>query len=184
MDSTLTIVDPKRATVRQLVREIHATRKVLVRFAKMRGMLPKGKLGELQDTLMWAGFLETELRERLTMAKANNNQSTWKGFVECKLTEQEKENFAEWDVHDNDLFLLLSEAVIAGHKQSLTWNKQNETFVFSLTGNDGSGKHEGYTLSAFAGDWYIALRVLLYKHCVLLEGDWTKAKDRPTENIG
>lgn len=184
MDSTLTLRNPQVASTNRLVREIHAIRKLLMRRSKLRGKLPSGMLVEIQEMLLWGGYLELEIRERLGMAKPNDRQSTWKGFVDVKLTEQEKENFTQWDVHDNDLFLLLAEAVVAGHKQSLTWNKQNETYVFSFTGNEGAGKHEGYTLSAFAGDWYIALRVLLYKHHVLLEGDWSKAKDRPTENIG
>lgn len=118
------------------------------------------------------------------MAKGNTNQSTWKGFIECKFTESEKEAFAQWDVHDEDVFVLLSEAVVAGHKLSLTFNKQSETFVASFTGNEGAGKHEGYTLSAYAGDWYLAVRAIVFKHAVLLAGDWQTAKERPTERLG
>lgn len=176
--------DPHKADINRLARDIHTLRAILKRKSKLRGKQKGAFVSEINEYFEWLSILERILRERLGMANKSQTQNTWKGFIECKMTDLEKQNFAEWDVHDNDLFLLLSEAVSAGHKLSMTFNKQNDQFVCSFTGNDGTGKHEGFTLSGYAGDWYISLRVLLYKHCVLLESDWTLAKDRPTEGIG
>lgn len=129
-------------------------------------------------------WLLNEMKGRTVMAKAPNFNNDWKGFVDVKLTGSEKENYAAWDVHDGDLWVLLVDAIVAGHKLSVTYNKQNDQFVASLTGAATAGNSAGYTLSAFAHVWYEALRVLMFKHVVILGQDWTAAKERVGEDIG
>lgn len=184
MARKLLLNDPRKGTVNQIVRDIHTCRLALIDLRKVRGKPVRGFMTDLQDWLEWMGILEKVLREKLGMPKKDDRQIQWRGFIECKFTDSEKDLFTQWDVHDNDLFLLLSEAVSAGHKLSISFNKQNETYVASFTGNEGTDKHEGYTLSAYAGDWYIAVRALLFKHCVLLGSEWSSATERPTERLG
>jgi hypothetical protein len=176
--------DPNRVSSERLDRDVQVLWRIVLRQRRGRGKPPAGSMSALSEYLEWLQVLIRHQRERRGMAKANNTQSTWRGFVECKLTEVEKETYGQWDVHDDDLFVLLSDAVASGHKLSITFNKQNDQFVASFTGNEGTGKHEGYTLSAYASDWYNALRVLLFKHSVLLDARWETAAERPTESIG
>jgi len=118
------------------------------------------------------------------MAKRESKEVTWQGFVDVKLTAEEKETYGQWDVQDEDLWVLVVDAIGSGHKLSVTYNRQNDQFVASYTGQTGTKGNEGFTLSAYAKDWYNAVRVLAYKHTILLESDWTLAKDRVSDNIG
>lgn len=184
MVTKLVLNNPERGTVQQLKQDIASVRDILISLKNRRGKQKGAFVSGLNDWFFWMFALEEELRERLGVAKRDERQTTWRGFVDVKMTDEEKQLFTQWDVHDNDLFLLMSEAVSAGHKLSISFNKQNDTFVCSFTGNEGTGKHEGFTLTAFAGDWYIAVRALVFKHAVLLNSDWTAAADRPSELIG
>lgn len=184
MADKLIVKDARRGSVEELKADILTVIDILVSKRKLRGRQKGVFVTELSDWFFWLFVLQDELRERIGMAKTNGKQTEWRGFIDVKMTDAEKEMFSQWDVHDHDLFVLLSEAVAQGHKLSLTFNKQNDTFVCSFTGNEGTDKHEGYTLSAYGGDWYIAVRALVFKHVILLESDWKKAVDRPSEKLG
>ena len=63
-----------------------------------------------------------------------------------------------------------------GHRMSVTYNGQNDTFTVSLTGRGDDCPNDGMTVVSFAGTWYEALQVSMYKHHILAEGDWSKSK--------
>lgn len=100
---------------------------------------------------------------------------TWRGFKDVKLSDAQKAGFEAWDVQDNELYELLATIVQGGYKFSCVYNTSNDTFIATLTGGQGSGAADGYSMSAFAPDWYNALRVLVFKHVEILGGDWTTA---------
>ena len=181
---TLKIYDPTKESVGNLKYELATLVFLMLEQKGKRGRQKGAFVGELNHWISWYEICTRHLRERMGMATKKNERVEWRGFIECKLTEAEKELFAQWDVHDHDLFLLLSEAVCAGLKLSVTFNKQNDHFVASLTGGAEAGKAEGWTLSAFAPNWYEAVRAVLFKHNVLLVGDWSLSHERPTEGIG
>lgn len=136
------------------------------------------------DKLTEASWYTERLREKLGMAKRESKEVTWQGFVDVKLTAVEKDVYGQWDVQDDDLWVLVVDAIGSGHKLSITYNRQNDQFVASFTGQTGTKGNEGFTLSAYAKDWYNAIRVLAYKHAILLESDWTRAAVRVSDNIG
>lgn len=98
----------------------------------------------------------------------------WVGHKDFKLDAQAKDNYEHWDIHDDDVYELAATTVQSGYKLSFTFNSGNDTFNAALTGDGGEGKNYTYTMSAFAPDWYNALRLVLFKHHVLLDGDWGK----------
>lgn len=141
-------------------------------------------LWNVKVSLSWLETYTRELREEMGMANKKVTENGWIGFVDVTLTSDEKELFGAWDIHDEDLWLLLVDAMVGGHKVSLSYNKQNETFGASFTGVSPDGENKGYTLSAFAADWYTAVRVLMFKHSVILHGVWENARQREGERIG
>lgn len=177
-------MDANKAGIAALKTEIDVLCELLISYRRNRKMTPSALVGEVVYLFDWMHICTRHLRERTGMPTKKNDRGEWHGFVECKLTDAEKELFGQWDIHDGDLFVLLSAATCTGLKLSLTFNKQNEHFVASFTGGAESGKNEGWTLSAFAPDWYNAVRALLFKHEVLLADGWDAAKDRPSEGIG
>lgn len=108
----------------------------------------------------------------------------WNGFVACELTAEDKASFKVWDVDFGDAFDLMMGRVTEGYRLSLSFNKRNDSYIASLTGAEGAGGNEGYTLSAFGKDVATAIRVLAYKDSFILEGVWENAKVQPKDDIG
>lgn len=167
-----------------LVNSIHRLHEDL---NKLREHPPKSRetlLWEVGERFYWLEANTREIREELGMSNKKQSESGWVGFVDVTLTSKEKELFGAWDMQGDDLWVMLVDAMTHGHKVSLSYNRQNETFGASFTGTDPDGSNKGFTLSAFAADWYTAVRVLVFKHAVLLDFDWKNADGREGERIG
>lgn len=60
-----------------------------------------------------------------------------------------------------------------GYRVAFNYDMSRDAVVASLTcRNEGLPNHNG-VLNAFAGDWFTALRVVLYKHYVVLSERWS-----------
>lgn len=117
-------------------------------------------------------------------ARKDKYQFTWKGFKDVKLSDTQKQAYEAWDAQDEELYELVATTVQAGYKFSCVYNTSNDTFIATLTGGQGSGAADGYSMSAFAPDWYNALRVLMFKHVEILAGDWTTAGGDESQRWG
>jgi len=128
---------------------------------------------------MWSEDWQARLfdaGEILGMATKANTKvlGNWKGFKDFKLTAEQLEAFASFDVDDDDLMDLVQTVLAEGYKLTLTYNGQSDTYNCAITCNAEKHANEGYTMSAFAHSAYIAMKLLMFKHAVLLEGDWDK----------
>jgi hypothetical protein len=141
-------------------------------------------LFRVQCELAWMlAYMERLMAKAMKRETPVRETNVWHGFKNVNLTSAEKEEFLAWDMHDDDLWLVFAETVMEGHKLSLTFNKDSSSFVAAFTGLSDSA-NEGYTMSAYAKDWYTALRLLLFKHVQICQGDWSSAADREMDNIG
>lgn len=117
--------------------------------------------------------------------KAKKKQVQWRGFKDVRLSDAQRDGYDHWDAHDEDVYLLAASAVSSGFKFTCSYNNSNDTYTATLTGQDSSpAAAQGYSLSAFAPTWYDAVRTLMYKHDVILEGDWSKIEVSASERWG
>jgi len=128
---------------------------------------------------MWADDWQDRLFEAgeiLGMATKTNNKviTDWKGFKDFKLTAEQLEGFGAFDTDDDDLMDLIQTVLAEGYKVTLTYNGQSDTYNCAMTCNAEKHKNQGYTMTAFAPTAYTAMKLLMYKHAVLLEADWDK----------
>lgn len=107
--------------------------------------------------------------------KPKEVKPVWVSFKDIPLTEAQLDAFDHWDTHDEDVWILVTDVIQAGYKLSLTYNSGNDTFSASITGSGGGDPRQHFTVSGFAETWYEAVRLLMYKHHVICEGDWSKA---------
>lgn len=131
----------------------------------------------------------TELGEYWTgdnMAdKGKKKAVQWRGFKDVRLSDAQRDAYDHWDAHDEDVYLLAASAVSSGFKFTCSYNHSNDTYTATLTGQDGSpAAAQGYSLSAFAPTWYDAVRTLMFKHDVILEGDWSRIEVSASERWG
>lgn len=109
----------------------------------------------------------------------------WKGFINRKLNDAEKELFLSWDVHDDDVWLLFTGLLTEGYKISSSYNGQNSTYNVLLTCNQPSNPNAGFGLSAYSPNWYQAVRLALFKHEVIFHGKWDLNQAHvPSDNWG
>lgn len=117
-------------------------------------------------------------------SKPKNGKVDFKGFVNYRLSEEDKENFMAWEYDDHDLFLLIAGDNQQGYKLTMSFNSENDTFVATYMCNDPESPNAGYCLSAYGNDWYLALKTLTFKHNVVLEGQWNVDKAKQQDSWG
>jgi hypothetical protein len=118
-------------------------------------------------------YLREVVYEMATKAPRDKKREvTFNGFVNHLLTPEDKELFKTWDCDDHDLWILLQTDIQSGYKISVSFNTQNDTFNATYMCTDEDSPNHGYCLSAFAPDWYNAVKSLVFKHNVVLECVW------------
>lgn len=110
------------------------------------------------------------------MARKQQGKNTWRGYVRCELSAEEKTRVrdAADDVTLNNLVEVLEGLIAEGLKFSLSQPREDASVTASLyDGRDGSVS-QGYSLTAFGGSAVTAIIALEYKHTHKLKGDWAR----------
>jgi len=96
-----------------------------------------------------------------------------KGFVACDLTKEVKEQGKVW-VTDNapNLGAKVEALVSDGYKVSLSFDRVHDCYQASCTCTDAENGDYGFCLTARAPDVWSSLGMLLFKHYVVLDGEW------------
>lgn len=109
-----------------------------------------------------------------TKRKVNDfaRESTWKGFLEYRLSDLELMDADQAVITDEELLdgvVTLSES---GYKFTLSYNATTKAATATLQAGDLLPKLTGWALSAKGRDGREAVKLLLYKHHECLKGDW------------
>jgi len=129
-------------------------------------------------------LMAAKLKKELAKKPVKQAEFSWKGFINVNLNADQKEAYKAWDVQDDDVWDGLSQYIAAGYKVSLSFNKQNDKFNCTGTGQPESGVNSGYAVSAFANTPYEAARVWLFKVATILPDDWTQHQVGDADDIG
>jgi len=101
----------------------------------------------------------------------------WSGFVRCEFDAVSKDHFTRWaeeNSFDTALVALMDEVTEHGLKASVSFSQEQGTYTASLSGGKESpANFKGWTLTARSNNWERAVSALVFKHLVMLEGDWT-----------
>lgn len=110
--------------------------------------------------------------------------NVFKGFINRTLTADEKLAFKVWECDDHDLWIVLQTDIQSGYKLSVTYNSANDTFNATYMCNDEKSPNHGWCLTAFAPEWYLAIKTLVFKHNEILGCDWPVGKQANQEQWG
>jgi len=108
----------------------------------------------------------------------------WLGFADIRLTPEERQEFLAHEWEELETEQIVAGLLTAGHKITVSYNRDNDHFNVSITGVALTCVNGGLTLSGFAPEWPLALRVVLYKSHYIAQDDWRSVKDRPSDSIG
>lgn len=111
-------------------------------------------------------------------AAKNLGGSVW--FVNVSVSVSDAAKIEEYFPTVDAVYDAMVEVMADGYRVAFNYDMSRDAVVASLTcRNDGLPNHNG-VLNAFAGDWFTALRVVLYKHYVVLGEQWSDASGATT----
>lgn len=107
------------------------------------------------------------------------SDAAWGGFVNIRLDDQQKEEFADWfERNGSDIPLMLDDILGAGMKVAFAYDRENESYVVTFTGALVSNSNERYCATSRAGTFDKCLGVACFKHGILAQGDYGNFKPR------
>lgn len=105
--------------------------------------------------------------------------AAWGGFLNLRLTDTEKSAFYQHcDNSPNWHWVELDEILSEGAKLSVAYDRVNESYVASLTGRLAQCCPERMCATARAGTLDEAVALIVYKHVILADGDWSAYRPR------
>lgn len=101
------------------------------------------------------------------------NDAAWGGFINIRLDDQQKAEFADWfDRNGQDVPLMLDDILAEGMKVAFAYDRENQSYVVTFTGALVGGSNERYCATSRAGTFDKCLGVACYKHGILARGDY------------
>jgi len=113
--------------------------------------------------------------------QAVNGRGNFRGFIQHNLTAEEKRAYEKWEVSPDELWDSIERVIDSGYKLSTSHDDYNSTRQASLTCNNPKHNDYGWVLVARAPDSFNAIALVMFKHLVLLGGDWTEFHARAKE---
>lgn len=100
-------------------------------------------------------------------------EAAWGGYVDLSLDDGKRLDFTDWfQSHSPEAMQLLTDALGEGMAFGCKWDAANQCFLATFTGAGVANSNERYVLTARSDQMAEAMALLVYKHSVLMEGDW------------
>lgn len=169
---------------RELVKRLRSEKRAATKLVGWFSSNPLMLESSLNRWLADVHEISNELREELGVAKKKYENTDWNGFIDCKLTDEDRAALEAWDVHDGDLWDAIATYGERGYKLSVSYQKQQDSWVAACTGTEHAGKNAGWAVSAYGPTPYDAMRTLYFKLAVVLPDNWTDFKPSKSQLIG
>lgn len=119
------------------------------------------------------------LKMARTPKKTEYSRPEWKGFLDYTLNEQELEAADAWKLTPAQMWEGINTLTAEGYRLTLSYSKQLAAYTATLQAGVEQGSASGWALSARDTKAEGALKLLLWKHYVGLDGDWKGITDAP-----
>jgi hypothetical protein len=104
----------------------------------------------------------------------DKGQKGWGGYVDLKIDDPTKLQFASWAVEmESEVWALINDAVDAGLKFGIGWDASNQCYIASLTGSGVKDNPDRFCLTARSGQIWESVSLLAFKHTVMMNCDWS-----------
>lgn len=96
----------------------------------------------------------------------------WQGYVNVSVPSALYGDVEKLIKDEKSVFFKYNEALVNRYSFKFYFDVEREDFKCVMTCNNPDDANFGYAMSAFAGDWFQSLAVVLYKHYEICETDW------------
>lgn len=162
-------------TIRKKRRDVHDALNMRHRVSTAHA---NSRLENLYD---WTVRMATKIKQ---MNGKKAEKPKFIGFFNCEIESERKDECKVFIRNEEEVGLLIEQAIASSYKISLAVNEQNGSIQASMTCNDPKSKNAGLSMSAYAPHWYNALAVLVWKHFIYLGGVWEKPEIGDNEDFG
>lgn len=136
----------------------------------------------------WRTFLAFK-QERATMAgrkvkeeRRQDERPEWRGFLDFRLTDEQLEALDSSKPKPTELFAAIDDMQQNDYRFILSYNRRTKLASVTVMDDNPERKSAGYALSSADTDCAGALKMAVYKHVVLLEGDWSRLLEAPPKS--
>ncbi len=133
-------------------------------------------------------LLVSQFREiSATMAgnKASDKKTTtkakWVGFLDYRLSDEQLQELDEWSPNAIEVFEAVDGILLAGFRLTLSYNQNTKLATCTIIDDDAKRKSGGYGLSTADANCAAALKAAVYKHSLVLQGNWDELLDKPSQ---
>lgn len=133
----------------------------------------------------WHVIYQEAIVARKVQTQAAQERTSWQGFLDHRMTEDELADADNWTPSEADIWEEIEEIINTGIRVQLSYSTKLGMATCTLTDYRPGSRTAGYALSAQDANGALALKLAIYKHNVLLRGDWaTLLTDRPRGRRG
>jgi hypothetical protein len=93
-------------------------------------------------------------------------------FVDVKLSQDQRVDFAAKQFSDGELVMALQRLCDAGYRVGCAWNSDSSSYTVSVTCRDSESGNFGLCMTSFASTVHTAVALAVYKHTVVTDGEW------------
>lgn len=105
--------------------------------------------------------------------KKSASKNSWEvDFVDVLLSKDQKAELVKWDQKGEVTFDAISRLIDDGYKLSVVADKAHDCVLATLTERGDLGGIRKRCLPARGPDVFGAFKALIFKHSIILEGDW------------
>lgn len=119
-----------------------------------------------------------------TKKNASKKQFVFKGYVNISISEKHDTELKKYLADKERVYLDFAQCLQDGYAIKNHFDAENANHRCSITGFESTGDNFGYVIGGFAGDWYTALAVVLYKHFYVSNEAWTEFVTDTKNNYG
>jgi len=99
--------------------------------------------------------------------------AAWGGFINIRLPDDAKLTFDAWEEDNSgEGFQILDEVLGEGAKFGLSYDRENNCYVATLTGALVDGSNERYCVTTRAGRLDEVINLMAWKHAYYAKGDY------------
>lgn len=135
----------------------------------------------------WFINLLTEWEDEMARTRAPKQSAdkrpqpaSWTQFVTIAVSEADTPRIATAYPDSDAVYIDFERLLIGGYRVGFSYDAPRDAIICSVTCKSEGSPNYGKTFTAFAGDWYTALKVACFKHYHVAEETWDGGETTPS----
>lgn len=108
-------------------------------------------------------------------------RAAWKGFLDFRLDDDQLQELDEWQPSATEIFDQVDAILLVGFRLTLSYNPLTKLANCTVIDDRSDQASGGFALSTADSSCALALKAAVFKHWLVLQGDWSSLLDKPSQ---